>query len=352
MEQENAKREKTAYITLLSVVSTIAVVCLHTNGCFWTFSTKPYWFTANILESLFYFSVPAFFMISGATLMDYRDRYSTGAYLAKRIKKTVVPFLAWSLIGLLYNVAFHGVQPSDITLKYVVNGILGTTIIQKYWFFIPLFCIYLCIPLFAAVPRESRRETFSYIAVLFFVISVLIPFLRNVFSISMTWPFSLAVGHRHMMYAVIGYLLYRYDLTKRQKTAVYILAAAGLLMHICGTYQLSMAAGAVDRTYKGFDNLPSMLYAVGIFVFFKDHGDRLMRTALGRPVRFLAGYTFGIYLTHHYIMEGVKYCFARFLHISGYSLKYRLGAPLVIVLLAVALVYVMRKIPVLRRIVP
>ncbi len=352
MEQSSSGKEKTAYITLLSVVSAIAVVCLHTNGCFWTFSTERYWFTANIIESVFYFSVPVFFMISGATLMDYRERYSTREYLVRRARKTVVPFLAWSLIGLLYNVAFHGTDPADISLKYVINGILDTTIIQKYWFFIPLFCIYLCIPLFAAVPEKNRREVFSYLAVLFFFISTLIPFLLKVFSIHMSWPFSLAVGHRHMLYAVIGYLLYRYDLTKKQKGLLYISAAAGLLLHIWGTYQFSMAAGTVDRTFKGFENVPSMLYAVGVFVFFKDYGNRIMNSFVGKPVRFLAGYTFGIYLTHHYIMEGVQYCFRRFLHISGYSLKYRLGAPLVIVPLAVALVYGMRKIPVLRHIVP
>lgn len=42
------------YISLASVVSALAVIFLHTNDCFWTFSTAGYWFSANIIESVFY----------------------------------------------------------------------------------------------------------------------------------------------------------------------------------------------------------------------------------------------------------------------------------------------------------
>jgi hypothetical protein len=34
------KKEKFNYITVLSVISAISVIILHTNGCFWTFSTE------------------------------------------------------------------------------------------------------------------------------------------------------------------------------------------------------------------------------------------------------------------------------------------------------------------------
>jgi len=75
------------YINVLAVVSALAVVFLHANGCFWKFSYENYWFSANIIESLFYFAVPCFFMISGATLLDYNERYDTKIYFVKRVKK-------------------------------------------------------------------------------------------------------------------------------------------------------------------------------------------------------------------------------------------------------------------------
>lgn len=48
------------YIQILGVLSCLAVVVLHTNGCFWDFSYERYWLTANLIENLCYFAVPIF----------------------------------------------------------------------------------------------------------------------------------------------------------------------------------------------------------------------------------------------------------------------------------------------------
>lgn len=52
-------------------------------------------------ETVFYFVVPIFFMISGATLMDYRDRYNTKDFFIKRGLCTFIPFIVWSLIWVI-----------------------------------------------------------------------------------------------------------------------------------------------------------------------------------------------------------------------------------------------------------
>ena len=70
-----SNKEKLFYINLLNVVSAISVIMLHTN-CFWIDDVSAsYWKSANIIECLFYFAVPVFFMNTGATLIDYQDRY-------------------------------------------------------------------------------------------------------------------------------------------------------------------------------------------------------------------------------------------------------------------------------------
>ena len=64
---------------------------LHTNECFWTFSAEErYWRTANIIECIFYFAVPVFFMISGITLMDFYDRNSLKEYFLKEPEKLLL----------------------------------------------------------------------------------------------------------------------------------------------------------------------------------------------------------------------------------------------------------------------
>ena len=353
MNRTNYKQPKTEYLTLLSVISAIAVVCLHTNGCFWGFSAiERYWFTANIIESLFYFAVPVFFMISGAALINYRDRYSTKQYAVKRIRKTVIPFVIWSLIALAYNVLVSNISVDDLNMKEILNRIFASSLNGVYWFFLPLFCVYLCIPLLSAVSKEARKEVFSYLAVACFGINCLIPFIINVFGIELVWPFFISVGSDYLLYVIVGYLLNEYDLTKRGKLAVYICSLLGLLMLTIGTYRMSVAAGYIVNTYREYNNVPCIMYSVGIFVFFKDHGRKLMLSFAGRLIRFLGDYTFGVYLIHMYILEAVQYFFEEVLSLPSTSVIYRLGGVPVIIIFAVIIISLLRKIPVVKNIVP
>ncbi len=93
---------------ILNIISCFAVVALHVNGVFWRFSYDRYWITSNFIESLFYFAVPVFVMLSGATLINYRERYSTREFFKKRVVKTFVPFIIWSFIAIVYNIIKDG----------------------------------------------------------------------------------------------------------------------------------------------------------------------------------------------------------------------------------------------------
>lgn len=50
---------------------------------FWIFSKARYWLTANVIECVFYFAVPVFFMITGATLLDYNEKYNLSVFFQK-----------------------------------------------------------------------------------------------------------------------------------------------------------------------------------------------------------------------------------------------------------------------------
>lgn len=91
------------YLTNLNVFASFAVVALHTNGKFWEFSYQDYWWRANIIESIFYFAVPIFFMISGATLIDYPERYSTKMFFKRRFQKVGLVYIIWSFLAYLYT---------------------------------------------------------------------------------------------------------------------------------------------------------------------------------------------------------------------------------------------------------
>ena len=209
-------KEDTSYITLLSVISAVAVVFLHTNRCFWDFkSDADYWFSANIIECLFYFAVPIFFMISGATLIDYRERYSTKEYFIKRIKKTVIPFIVWSIVILIYDIFIEKtVNTGDLNFRYIVGKFLYPG--GVYWFFAPLFIAYCIIPLLSLVPKEKRKSIFLYLALLSFISNSVIPFIQNsVYFFNFKNPF--IVGGEYTFYVLAGYWLRNFKLDKKRK---------------------------------------------------------------------------------------------------------------------------------------
>ena len=159
--QKPAVNKKDFSLTFCQVISALSVTILHTNS-FWDFSAdEHYWFAANIIESVFYFAVPVFFMITGITLADYKDRYSTKTFFKKRIEKTLIPYIVWSVLAALFMLATGVLKPADITPVWVITSVIWTNnIITYYWFFGALFVFYLLMPVIASIKKEQKLTVF------------------------------------------------------------------------------------------------------------------------------------------------------------------------------------------------
>lgn len=347
----NNSNTESEFINLASVLSSISVVFLHANGCFWIFSsTEKYWKTANIIECIFYFAVPVFFMISGATLLDFYKRYGLREYFLKRIKKSFIPYFVWSIIGLIFQVFYlRNIDIGMLNANYIINGIVSGKLVGVYWFFIPLFCTYLSIPLFSAISEDRRKEVFTYLGLICFAANVLVPFIINTTGVNINYPISVNVGSGYLLFIILGYLLSNYSLELKLRYIIYILAAIGLMLHVWGTYYLSMGANKIVFTYKGYLNLPSVLYSIGIFLFFKLHGSNLMKNCfIRKTINFLKAYTFSIYLIHWYVLQLI----IREFSINIKNIFFRLGSPFVIIAISIVFIQIVRKIPIIRNILP
>lgn len=349
----------------MNVIAAISVVILHANVSFWLDGSKPYWAVANVIESVFYFAVPVFFMLSGATLIDYRDRYSTKEFFRKRFKKAVIPFLAWSVVGLLW--AYRKVlwamlvgeanKGLDWTFLSVTDGIVNTKFRDIYWFFIPLFCIYLVIPLFASVKKERRVKVFTYIIGIALVINFAVPFglslLKHYAKIDFGWTYNIYVGFEYLYYVLVGYVIHKREIRLKYRLIIYAVALAGLAAHILGTYFETTAAsnGYVNTLYKGYYNLPCVLYSTGIFLLVKQLAGRIKSPKVIKVFSYLQGYTFPIYLIHRYFLDVFEENL-KLVHIERASLLYVVSATVLALILSILTTMLLRKIPILRNIVP
>lgn len=345
------KAQRIEYIDLANVIATFAVVFLHANSCFWDFSKERYWITADMIESVFIFAVPVFFMISSVTLMDYQKRYDIKTFLKKRFSKTVIPFLFWTFMGLLFDIFFlHTVKVSDLTLKVLTDGFINTHFVQIYWFFMPLFDIYLSIPLFASIEESKRIELFKYLFVVGFIFNATIPFLLSAFHLDITWPLNVNVVIGYAIFVVMGYLIHKMDFTPNQRCIIYFFVLAGLLMHFCGTYYESYALGDVSQIYKNLTYAPIVMYSGAFLLFIKQISEKVMKTNISKYVHFIKQYTFPIYLLHYFVMELIS----KNLNLANYtkSIIYRLGMPFIVIPITIIVATLIRKLRLGKKILP
>lgn len=343
------------YFDLLNIFACFAVVALHVNGAVHTFAKTRNWVSCMFIEALFYFAVPVFFMLTGATLMNYRKRYDTGAFFKKRIFKTFVPFMIWSIIGICWSIFYtKGMKISDInTPAKFISAVINCKGMGIYWFFPALFSVYLTIPLFSLVDEDKRigkKGIFTYLILVYIVLNVLLPFVCRLTGIQWNSALNAVSCGGYVVWFLIGYLLANTDINKKFRILIYILGLIGFFMYFYLTVQNSFKTGRFDKTYAGYMNIPAIFMGTAVFVFFK-YGKWNFIDKHEKAVRFvrnLSSASFGVYLIHYYLKDFS----IRHFGIDPRSTLYRIVGTFIIYGLSVIIVRVIQKSPVIRKMVP
>ena len=236
-------------------------------------------------------------MLSGATLMDYRDRYTTKEFLRRRARRTLVPFLAWSVIALVWKVG-TGQKPLPQGPMALISLIFNTQIIDIYWFFIPLFAVYLSLPVLSLL--RDNKKALRYLATLGVLLNVALSFLCSVAGITWNSSASFPLLGGYLLYVLLGYLLRDAELDSSKRRLIYIVGIAGVLVRFVHTVLASRASGELLQLTWGYTNLPCFLEAMAVFVFARQvKWDRFFRSDRSREaLSRVAGCSFGVYLIH------------------------------------------------------
>lgn len=338
--------KKMQYVTNLNVLACIAVVYLHANGAFWNFSTERYWKTANIIETLFYWAVPIFFMISGVTLMNYPKRYTTKQFFQKRFSKTVVPFLFWAVVSIPIGFFFGMVDPFSLNLEECLRILMDSTVNRAFWYFFPLFSLYLAIPLFAYIDERRKAKVFLYGIYTWCLFNfILIPLARD-FNIPFNYDLNQPAMGGYIVYAFAGYVLSHRKISLKMEWAIYILGVIGFFTQLIGTYYLSMQDQAINTFFKGYLNWPCFFYSLSVFVLIKK------RIVFSKPVTswfdWFSKYCFAIYLLHYPLTMLARYK----LGLSDTSIWFRLISPIFIIAACILITIIIRKVPYFKRVLP
>ncbi len=344
------------YLTVLNVMSALAVVYLHSNS-FWTYTQDADWVLYNIIECIFYFAVPIFFMISGATLIGYRKRNTTREFFKKRVIKAVIPFIFWSVFSLGFGILMQSVKYGKESINYNAYDIINMFTYCKfpfnsiYWFFPVLFTSYMFMPILSAIDESKKKSVFEYIIISSLVVNVLLPFIISFFQgeIGYSGGFYFIAGLDYATYLVLGYYIDNYEIKINIRIIIYIFGALGLLAHFFGTWWLSSVDGSINDLFKEYINLPAITYSTALFLLFKNINFNNAPKFIMNIIYFFRSQTFGVYLTHYFIIVLIDiYCPI----VDTDNHFYKLLAPVVIFTIASLLIRLLQKIPVVKKIVP
>ncbi|MFV0363790.1 MAG: acyltransferase [Suipraeoptans sp.] len=335
--------KRTTYFDILNIVACIMVVALHCHGSFFEFSHTLGWTETLIVQVVAHAAVPVFYMLSGATLMEYRSRYGTKVYFKSRLTRVVVPFYIWSIIYLfIYNA--QGIYVIEGARK-VISDVLGNQVVGIFWFFTPLFGIYLCIPVLSLLAKFEYLEIFKYISIASFIVISVVPCIEMIASIKLL-PVSFPIGSSYLMYPVLGYYLSKKKLKKHTRLCIYILGIIAALFMGIYTYYMSVAAGDANTTLQSYEMAPTYLMAMALFVFIKNLAfPERLSDKLKEIIKTIAGASFGIYLIHILLVD-------KFFTTFGGSVAAMILGTVFIYMACLMITLVIKKIPVLNKIMP
>ena len=347
--------KRVLYFDLLNISACFAVICLHHNGIVHEFSNSRVWKESLVIEVLFYWAVPIFLMLSGANLMSYRKRYNTIEFLKKRIKKVFIPWIFWSIVVLIYKQIRGEYQLSNFTFKEIVNAILNCKMESIYWFFPVIISIYLFMPFLSVLVEQQYRKSLWYIVISGLVINATIPLICTLAGIEWNTNISIPLNG-YSLFVVLGYLLSTENIEKNYRMGIYACGIIGLIVRYAGIYVLSIKTGEKNPVFFNYGHIYSYALAIAVFVLFKYikwekmivFFSKVLKLPYQNIVMCMSSASLGIYLIHKLVMS------VELNAIGGDRsiLIWRIFFPFITYFICLIIVLLLKKIPILKHVVP
>lgn len=293
MNGDNNSLQTQFGISFLRILATLSVIMIHVSGPmvvkFGEIASFD-WEMANIYDSVSRYSVPMFFMISGALLLN--NNYTLSDFLKKRFGKIVPPFLFWSLAYSLLNRYMFTSESFDLS-KIVKDIFYGSE--YHLWFVYVLLGVYLFTPILQKwIKNASQKE------ILYFLLIWLVSLIMEIPGLRIYFPkINLSYFSGFLGYFVLGYYLNHFR--SKGRLIPVLMVFLGALITIIGTSVFTFKSGQWYYYFYEYLNLNTLLIASGMFLLFNKvvNSNSIINTIVFK----LNQCCFGIYLIHPLVLK-------------------------------------------------
>lgn len=351
-------KNRSVVIDLLRIISIIGVIGNHlmypvsSRGDFFGGTS---WWIAFLIYTLSLFAVPVFIMISGYLLIDRTD--SLKQNFQRTVSKLVVPLLFWFGFYLIWKNRFRSVA---FSITEIVNFIFSGNM-YIFYFLVILIGLYLLLPIFQLIAKYGSKKLHFSILYGSFIVTWIMGFTHyfanfggSVTSLATWWlPF--------FAYFWWGFMVKKNYFNSPKKFlylfivwAIFILAI-GLLGFLLNAANITFAFKNGIFYWHDYLNPAVSLMAVGLFTWAINNS-RLQKITftpiVNQLTANLATLSYGAYLVHMFVIDylDIKHRYA--IEFVGNNLiSFVTIRPILTIILSFTTVWLISKIPYLKRLI-
>lgn len=352
---EHTEKNHIAYLEVLRLVACILVVGVHVSA--FNLEQVPVeslnFKVMNGLDCLSILGVPLFVMISGALFLAPSYEVTVKKFYTRKIPRIVFLYFFWLLFYNVVNFLENGTvwNFTNVKKQIVLESLLGKGMYHM-WYLPMLAVLYLLTPFLKSFAAD-RKKCMLFCA-LGFAYSILLPtalkfeFPYRTIVESLYNQFDCSFFGGYVTYYVLGHVLHEYvpKLSAQKKAALGLggVIAMGIEIAVCNAW--SVKTGIMSSILNTPFSVTAFIGAVAIFLLLRDGVSGRRQEELSGK---LAGLTLGIYLIHPLFLRIYGW-------LGGTTLfaPAAIAVPLIVVLITLisgAAVYVLSKIPVVKKIV-
>lgn len=315
------KRQRIFYLDFIRVIAILLVIFIHVS----TIDTTKHigtsdWQIVKMLNYFAHISVPIFFMISGALILNSPKTLSLKYTWQKRIPRVVIPFLIWSIIiPTVINLTSNLLSTKDVWER--LKLILNKPTIPVLWFMYPLIGIYILSPIIKTFIDNANLKMLFYVTGVWLVTCSLIPSVNVMMGKDMKHVFQLSpVSNFMLVGGFIGYFILGYLLSQMNLKNISNFALLTLFIGI-GTFG-NFFSESVPKTFDTNNSyyvtslfIPIM--SIAAFMLLEKWGTRIRSKRTIRIFEALSPLVFGIYLSHYLVIFFIEPWFFKNTNLRG-----------------------------------
>ena len=290
-------------------------------------------------------SVPLFVMLSGALLLGKKE--SSYVFLHKRILKILIPWIAWTVIYMIFFL-FFATNTQEIRIEFFKGNLAQTTVSQwahyfvrmffsALWFLPMIFSIYLLTPLLRTIMHNSGKFDIYFMLFAWFCFFSLLPTFYDSPAFPRFMPNLLFTALQYIGYFLVGYLMVVKNVGMNLATITFVVIS--FIYFFTNTHQW------------GFLDIPTVLFSITSFILLFNVSNRLevfIKNKIRKFITLLSRASFGIYLVHQIVLRYLEN------NLTFYLGQYHLDFLVTVIIFSISALIIlsMQKIPVLKYIIP